>query len=146
MKAAPETLVGADCRKPAEMAKFLFADPEGFINRVNELIEKREPCVEEELHMKDGKILERDYNYSVYSYYGQTSCLLECRAGYFYEMCGCLPYYYPEFGAIWKRQTVCDAAGLECMNKHKRKLDHVGFFWYGHTLSGLGCQADFTTA
>ncbi len=59
--APPEALVGADCREPAEMAKFLFIDPDAFMNRVNELIEYREPCVEEELYMKNGRVLERDY-------------------------------------------------------------------------------------
>jgi len=57
----PENLIGMDCQGPAEMSKVLFNDPENFILRVNELIENREISVEEELYMKDGRVLERDY-------------------------------------------------------------------------------------
>ncbi|MEZ4883672.1 MAG: response regulator [Chitinophagales bacterium] len=59
--APPEALIGMDCRGSAEMSKHLFVDPEGFINRVNELLESRKICVEERLFMKDGLVLERDY-------------------------------------------------------------------------------------
>ncbi|MGB1241287.1 MAG: ATP-binding protein [Chitinophagales bacterium] len=61
VEAPPKALIGMDCQESAEMSKVLFVDSEKFILRVNELIENREVCVEEELYMKDGRVLERDY-------------------------------------------------------------------------------------
>ena len=49
--------------------------------------------------------------------YSMGSCLLECRANYVYASCGCLPYYYPNFGLVWKIEngTTCDWDGLKCV-------------------------------
>ncbi len=77
----------------------------------------RRGCLKKE---EDRKVLKEDYNYTVYAEYDQTSCQLECRAGYLYEKCGCLPYFYPEFGAVWNKPTTCNAEGLKCLNKYKR--------------------------
>ncbi len=71
---------------------------------------------------EDPKVLKEDYNYTVYAEYDQTSCFLECRAGFFYEKCGCLPYFYPDFGKVWNKPTTCNAEGLKCLNKYKREL------------------------
>ena len=57
----PEALVGADCRQAAQQVKQLFADPEGFINRIEEITAGGEPVSGEEILMVDGRVLERDY-------------------------------------------------------------------------------------
>ncbi len=59
--AKPDELTGMDCSQAAEQSKHLFADPEGFVKGVVDVLEFRQLKVGEVLHMADGKILERDY-------------------------------------------------------------------------------------
>ena len=54
-------LIGLDCSKSAQESKGLFADPEAFVRRIDEIIGMRELIVSEELLMTDGQVLERDY-------------------------------------------------------------------------------------
>lgn len=58
---APEFLIGADCAEAAEQTKGLFCDSDMFVKRVDELLQKRELTLNEDLQMRDGKILERHY-------------------------------------------------------------------------------------
>ncbi len=57
----PEMLKGADCSNAAEESKGHFADPEGFVKRIDEILKSRELVLSDELKMKDGRFLERDY-------------------------------------------------------------------------------------
>lgn len=57
----PDQLIGSDCSNSAEQSKGLFDDPEAFVNRINEIVEKKELVLADELHMINGNILERDY-------------------------------------------------------------------------------------
>ena len=59
--APPEALAGADCRKAAEAALPLFADPEGAIVRIQATLEARETVLAERVEFHDGRVLERDY-------------------------------------------------------------------------------------
>ncbi len=59
--APPAALRGADCSRAAEQSKALFADPEGFLSRVAEILQNRKRALAEILEMADGRILERDY-------------------------------------------------------------------------------------
>ncbi|MFP8957308.1 PAS domain S-box protein [Natrialbaceae archaeon A-CW3] len=59
--APPEALIGQDCAEAAENTKDLFADPERFITRNEELLERREPHLEDEFVMEDGRTLSRSY-------------------------------------------------------------------------------------
>ena len=59
--ASPESLVGIDCVPLAEQSKHLFKEPELFVSRINNLLEKREIVVDEQIEMADGRVLERDY-------------------------------------------------------------------------------------
>ena len=54
--------------------------------------------------------------------YTQEACLLECRAETIFGMCGCLPYYYPDFSKVWRKNTTCDLAGLKCLAKTLSKI------------------------
>ncbi len=58
---APEKLIGADCAEAAEETKELFQDSETFIERVDRLLEDRQPFLNEELHLKNGKVILRDF-------------------------------------------------------------------------------------
>lgn len=57
----PDMLIGADCSNSAEESKHLFRDTEEFVDRIHELLEKRETVVGEELRMANGRLLSRDY-------------------------------------------------------------------------------------
>ena len=57
----PAELVGFDCADARQQVKQLFAWPDGFIGRMDELLLDRQTCVGEEIRMASGSILEFDY-------------------------------------------------------------------------------------
>jgi len=59
--ASPEAFIGTDCREAAAQAADLFVDPEGFTDRVVDILDAGEKVAAETLHLTDGRILERDY-------------------------------------------------------------------------------------
>ncbi len=59
--APPQYLVGMDCSDSAEQSKHLFADPEGFVRHVEEIVAQRRSVKGEALILADGRELERDY-------------------------------------------------------------------------------------
>ncbi|WP_071188894.1 response regulator [Trichormus sp. NMC-1] len=58
---APEALQGIDCQQAAQTSKQLFAEPEKFIQRVEEILSQNQIVLNEELLLEDGRILEQDY-------------------------------------------------------------------------------------
>jgi PAS domain S-box-containing protein len=58
---APEALQGMDCQQAAQTSKQLFAEPEKFIQRVDEIISQNQIVLHEELPLQDGRIFEQDY-------------------------------------------------------------------------------------
>ncbi len=61
ISAAPAQLVGLDCSGSAEASKHLFADPEGFVRGIDQLLRERQPVRGEVLHLHDGRVFSRDY-------------------------------------------------------------------------------------
>lgn len=61
ISAPPSALIGLDCSNAAQESKHLFADPDGFVQRIDEIIRRREPAASEELQLADGQVFERDY-------------------------------------------------------------------------------------
>lgn len=59
--APPEALKGADCSQAAEESKQFFAHPDAFVQRLDEILQRREIVTSEELILADGRTLERDY-------------------------------------------------------------------------------------
>ncbi|MDX2097869.1 MAG: response regulator, partial [Leptolyngbyaceae cyanobacterium bins.59] len=59
--ASPQALVGVSCADAAEQSKHLFAQPEEFVTRIEQILNLRQVVVNEELLMADGRVLERDY-------------------------------------------------------------------------------------
>ncbi|WP_096603359.1 response regulator [Calothrix sp. NIES-2100] len=57
----PEALQGNDCRQSAEMSKQLFADPEKFTQRLDDILNKGEIVVNQEWQLHDGRMFEQDY-------------------------------------------------------------------------------------
>jgi len=58
---SPEALIGMDCSGSAEQSKALFFQPEVFISRIDDLLEKKQVANGDILHMVDGRVLSRDY-------------------------------------------------------------------------------------
>ncbi len=56
-----EDMVGADCNLMAEQAMEEFEDPEGFIRGIRLLLHDRKFQANEELRMKNGKVMRRDF-------------------------------------------------------------------------------------
>jgi len=61
IQATPEVLKGADCSNAAEENKKYFKNPEQFVKRINELLQKKEIIIGEELELVNGSIYERSY-------------------------------------------------------------------------------------
>jgi PAS domain S-box-containing protein len=59
--AAPEALTGADCSQSAAQSKHLFKDPAAFVSRIEELLLNKKMASGDELELKDGRTLLRDY-------------------------------------------------------------------------------------
>ncbi|XGI83544.1 PAS domain S-box protein [Halorutilales archaeon Cl-col2-1] len=53
--------VGRDCEKMAEELKDIFVDSDGFVERINSIVENQKPVDNDELELEDGRILERTY-------------------------------------------------------------------------------------
>ncbi len=61
LDAATGTLVGRDSERTAEILKDRLADPDGFTERIQELVDAREPVTNEEVAFTDGRTFERDF-------------------------------------------------------------------------------------
>lgn len=57
----PEKMIGMDCSASAEQSKHMFADPDGFIDRIGQLIGGKMLVASEEVRLADGRVFERDY-------------------------------------------------------------------------------------
>lgn len=56
-----EDIIGTDCRRLAEDASEMFATPEAFVRRTNEVVDTRDPVHGEELALQDGRTFARSY-------------------------------------------------------------------------------------
>jgi len=58
---SPQAFIGTDCSNSAEETKELFADPDGFVRRIEVVLSERQTVTGEELLLADGRVFERDY-------------------------------------------------------------------------------------
>ncbi len=63
----------------------------------------------------DEDLSDAGINMALFHNYTRRSCLLECRAQKLRQSCGCLPYYFPSFGSVWKQNMNCNLTGLKCL-------------------------------
>lgn len=61
IESSPSALVGIDCSQSLKQNKLLFENSEEFETRVYEIIKAKKKVAGDVLHMKNGKILERNY-------------------------------------------------------------------------------------
>jgi PAS domain S-box-containing protein len=59
--ATPEQLIGFDCVVAGDSSKHLMKDPDGFIQRIDDILSGREVVINDELFLLDGRVFERDY-------------------------------------------------------------------------------------
>ncbi|MEI6411040.1 MAG: ATP-binding protein [Bacteroidota bacterium] len=59
--APPQFLIGTDCSNSAELSKSLFAEPDAFVQRINEILHKRELVLNESLSLANGQIYQRTF-------------------------------------------------------------------------------------
>lgn len=57
----PKLMVGLDCSQSAEQSKCFFKDSEQFVSRINQIVEKKEIVLNEELELVDGRYFERSF-------------------------------------------------------------------------------------
>ena len=75
----------------------------------------RRACIK---HDEDPQVLKDAIGIELEAFknYSRTGCLLECRAKHLIELCGCLPYYYPDLARVWTGgSSHCDVDGLRCL-------------------------------
>ena len=58
---SPEDIVGADCATVAKEAADQFAKPQAFVDRIDEILGKREPVENERIRHADGRVFSRSY-------------------------------------------------------------------------------------
>ena len=56
-----ESMVGLDCKAASNSLKFMFKDGDQFLERVDEILEKKKLISGELLELMDGRLVERDY-------------------------------------------------------------------------------------
>ena len=61
LSGVPADVIGTDCEAFAREVSDMFADHDGFVTRINGLIEEREPTWNDELVLDDGRAFERNY-------------------------------------------------------------------------------------
>lgn len=61
INARPDELVGSDCAKAAIDSAQLFVNSEEFIERIQKIVNDRQPIANDLLTLKDGRIFQRDY-------------------------------------------------------------------------------------
>jgi PAS domain S-box-containing protein len=59
--ASPDQMTGTDCSDSAEQSKHYFEHEDQFVTRISEVLKNKMPVFDDELKLKDGRILERDY-------------------------------------------------------------------------------------
>lgn len=59
--APPTAMIGADCTNSAEEAKFFFKNPDKFVARIGEILDRKEAVISEPLELADGRFFERTY-------------------------------------------------------------------------------------
>ena len=57
-------------------------------------------------------VVAKEYKPKFFSHYTMQGCIMECRAEFAMEQCGCVPYYFPEF----KGTKMCNVEQLECLS------------------------------
>lgn len=95
------------------------------------ILEKRK-CVKHDENLDEiGIQLETFQNYS------RPSCQMECQARKLFDLCGCLPYYFPDFSTVWNKTITCGYNGLVCLSNVAGKSNYDDYFIYTSWTKGM---------
>ena len=61
IRISPESMIGMDCSNSAKESKTFFKNSETFVSRIDEILEKKEVVINEQLELVDGRFFERSY-------------------------------------------------------------------------------------
>jgi PAS domain S-box-containing protein len=61
LEATPSSLIGLKCSGLSKQVMTLFIDSRQFIDRIFEILKKKEIVLNEEIYLKDGRVLQRDF-------------------------------------------------------------------------------------
>jgi PAS domain S-box-containing protein len=61
IEGTPGDVIGADCEQVAEQVSDVFADPDGFVERINEVVGGGRTTADEELTLRDGRTFTRSH-------------------------------------------------------------------------------------
>ena len=66
-----------------------------------------------------------DIELDVFEDYTRKNCVFECQAKGFFDKCGCVPYYYPDFHLAWEgvNSSTCNITGLLCLSRVPGRLN-----------------------
>ena len=87
---------------------FHFSD-----DAVKKMVLRRRQCLthDENFEKLDPEDSEK-YKPKLFTHYTMQGCVMECRAKFSLDECGCLPYYYPEF----KDAKMCNVTQIQCLS------------------------------
>lgn len=93
--ADPSQLLGANCENSAEESKHLFNHEKEFVDRINQILEKKKVVKGEMLELKDGRFFERDF----------------------------VPFYYGKeyFGHLWQYRDITKHKKVQAMLKIRER-------------------------
>jgi len=91
-----------------------------------------------------------DVKRQMFQYYTRRTCVLECLSTAIMDRCGCLPYFYPDFGEVWGAHpelghpdwadTTCNETGYLCVSAYaeatKSKEDREAGNSFSHSFTG----------
>ncbi|WP_336133792.1 PAS domain S-box protein [Natronomonas amylolytica] len=61
MDRTPEEAIGADCERIAEEVSDMFVDSDGFVERINEVVDEGDAMTDEEIAVRDGRTFTRSH-------------------------------------------------------------------------------------
>ncbi|MBW2962818.1 PAS domain S-box protein [Mesonia aestuariivivens] len=61
INALPKSMIGQNCSNSAEESKKFFKNPDGFVKRIEKLLEEKNTALNDQLYLEDGRIFERNY-------------------------------------------------------------------------------------
>ena len=99
---------------------------------VHDMILERRKCVRHDESLEGIGI-----NLEAFQNYSRSACLMECQARKLYDLCGCLPYYFPDFSQVWNKSTTCGKLGLFCLANETGNSSWL-FIGLGHNCSLFG--------
>ena len=73
--------------------------------------------------------------------YTQNGCLFECLLQSSFKECGCYPWNFPQVNQGVDVDSICDAKGTDCFNRH---MNHLTSFYYNYNCDCIDSCEEIT--